>query len=147
MRGPCLLLLVWVTGCARYVVQVEATPEARVTLNGGPGRGDRWSVAHESAAEIVAVWPDGQRLATALVIDRDMRVLLRKDGDPAQMVGGRALGGGAAAVPVPAVPVATVPIAAPGDAMTRARVRYASAARGRDDAPIGDGMPSITEDP
>lgn len=123
MRGPCLLLLVWVTGCARYVVQVEATPEARVTLNGGPGRGDRWSVAHESAAEIVAVWPDGQRLATALVIDRDMRVLLRKDGDPAQMVGGRALGGGAAAVPVPvpAVPVATVPIAAPGDAMTRAR--------------------------
>lgn len=122
MRGLGLSLLV-LTGCSRFVVQVEATPEARVTLNGGPGRGDRWSVAQESAAEIVAVWPDGQRLATALVIDRDMRVLLRKDGDPAQVVGGRTLGGGTAAVPVATVAtVPTVPIAAPaGDAMTRAR--------------------------
>lgn len=115
MRG-WLLLWVMLPGCARYVVQVEATPEARVTLNGGTGRGDRWSVAPESAAEIVAVWPDGQRLATALVVDRDVRVVLRKDGDLAQVIGGRLLG--ATAVPVgPAAPV--VPVAE--DPMTRAR--------------------------
>lgn len=125
MRGRgLLLLLLGLPGCARYVVQVEATPAARVSLNGGTARGDRWSVAQESAAEIVAEWPDGQRLATALVIDRDMRVLLRKDGDPSQMVGARPLGVSAAGVPVggPA-PVPTVPVgtAAAGDAMTQAR--------------------------
>lgn len=122
MRGRgLLLLLLGLPGCARYVVQVEATPAARVSLNGGTARGDRWSVAQESAAEIVAVWPDGQRLATALVIDRDMRVLLRKDGDPSQMIGARPVGVGAAGVPV-AAPVPTVPVGtAAGDAMTRAR--------------------------
>ncbi len=125
MRGPSLLLLVLVlalAGCARYVVQVDATPGARVTLNGSPGRGDRWSVAQESAAEIVATWPDGQRLATALMIDRDMKVLLRKDGDPTQVVGARALGVAPGVPPPVALPVPTVPVSAPqGDLMAQAR--------------------------
>ncbi len=135
MRGPNLLLVAllggpWALGCARYVVHVESAG-AEVTLNGKPGRGDRWSVAQESAAEIVAVWPDGQRLATALMVDRDMRVLLRKDGDPTQMVGGRPVGAaaaagvavGAASPGTQAPPPVAVPIASEpeGDAMTRAR--------------------------
>lgn len=133
MRG-LLLLGMLSAGCARYVVLVEATPEARVTLNGGTSRGDRWSVAPESAAEIVAVWPDGQRLATALVIDRDMRVTLRKDGDPAQVVGGRAVGVVGPAVPVATVPSRTVPISAEpvADAMTRARALVEAGQRAYD---------------
>jgi hypothetical protein len=130
MRGLLLLGLLS-AGCARYVVLVEATPEARVTLNGGTSRGDRWSVAPESAAEIVAVWPDGQRLATALVIDRDMRVTLRKDGDPAQVVGGRAVG--VVGAVTGAVPVASGPVAAePADAMTRARALVEAGQRAYD---------------
>lgn len=128
MRGAGLLLIgwVWLAGCSRYVVKVETDPGgARVTLNGGANRGDRWSVAQESAAEIVATWPDGQRLATVLLVDRDMQVVLRKDGDPGQIVGARPLTRGASPGPaaVPAAPVATVPVAgsAAGDAMARAR--------------------------
>lgn len=129
MRGLAVLMMAIACGpgCARYVVHVETDPgAAKVTLNGSPGRGDRWSVAHESAAEIVAVWPDGQRLATAMMIDRDMRVTLRKDGDPTQVVGARAVG----AAPVgPAVgdPAAPPPVAVPiadggaADPMTRAK--------------------------
>jgi len=125
MRGAGLLLIgwVWLAGCSRHVVRVETEPGgARVTLNGGTNRGDRWSVAQESAAEIVATWPDGQRLATALLVDRDMQVVLRKDGDPGQIVGARPLARGASpgAAPVVAAPVAG-PAAAAGDAMARAR--------------------------
>lgn len=134
MRGPGLLLisLACSLGCNRYVVLVEAEPAAKVTLNGATGRGDRWSVAPESAAEIVAVWPDGQRLATAMMIDRDMRVTLRKDGDPSQVIGARPLtaapnGPPAAAPATGAVPPVAPPVALPiagvneGDTMTKAR--------------------------
>lgn len=128
MRGSCLLMLGWLaTGCARYVVQVEAEPgAAKVTLNGSAARGDRWSVAQDSAAELVAVWPDGQRLATALMVDRDIKVTLRRDGDRSQVVGARAVG--AAAVSPPAAATAATPPAAatPAEAsdedrMSRAR--------------------------
>jgi tetratricopeptide (TPR) repeat protein len=136
MRGPGLLLisLACSFGCARYVVHVDVEPgEAKVTLNGVTGRGDRWSVAPESAAEIVAVWPDGQRLATAMLIDRDMRVTLRRDGDPSLVIGARPLvaapPGGPPGVPPGAGPVPPVapPVALPiagvteGDAMVKAR--------------------------
>ena len=128
MRGSRLLLLLgWLagTGCARYVVKVNTEPGgAKVTLNGDGGRGDRWVVAEESAAEIVATWPDGQRLATALMVDRDMQVLLRRDGDPGQIVGARPWARGTAAAAAPA-PSASTPASTPaptaGDAMTRAR--------------------------
>ncbi len=87
------LVLSAALGCARYVVHVETAPGgAKVTLNGQASRGDRWSVAHESAAQIVATWADGQRLASAVVVDRDMRVTVRRDGDPAQVVGARVAG-------------------------------------------------------
>ncbi len=126
MRGSSLVMLGWLvlgSGCARYVVHVETEPgAAKVTLNGAAGRGDRWSVAHDSAAELVAVWPDGQRLATALMVDRDIRVTLRRDGDRAQILGARPVGASPAAVPVAAVaetPTATDTTT--GDAMTRAR--------------------------
>ena len=133
MRGPGLLvvLLACASGCARYVVHVETDPgAAKVMLNGAAGRGDRWSVAPESAAEIVAVWPDGQRLATAMLIDRDVRVTLRKDGDPSQVIGARPLASGpllaaapgAANLPPPvALPINSPGGAGEGDTMTRAR--------------------------
>lgn len=126
-------------GCSRHVVKVATEPGgASVTLNGASNRGDRWSVAPESAAEIVATWPDGQRLATALMVDRDMQVLLRKDGDPGQIVGARPLTRGASPGPPPVVsgpvvsgpvsgPVVSGPVAVPqspaGDAMARARAQ------------------------
>ncbi|MBA3550560.1 MAG: hypothetical protein H0T76_29140, partial [Nannocystis sp.] len=106
MRGSCLLMLGWLVvgpGCARYVVQVATEPGgAELTLNGAAGRGDRWSVAQDSAAELVAVWPDGQRLKTALMVDRDILVTLRRDGDRSQVVGARPVGGAEAAAAVPA---------------------------------------------
>jgi len=129
MRGSSLLMLGWLaTGCARYVVQVDTEPgAARVTLNGAAARGDRWSVAQDSAAELVAVWPDGQRLATALVVDRDIQVTLRRDGDRAQVVGARVVGATAATAATaasPPVSAAATPGAAGAgaeDRMTRAR--------------------------
>lgn len=110
MRGACLLMLGWLVlgaGCSRYVVQVEAEPAgAKVRLNGQAGRGDRWAVAQDSAVELVAEWPDGQRLATGLMVDRDIAVILRRDGDRSQVVGARQVGGQLAApAPVVAAPV------------------------------------------
>ena len=131
MRGPSVLLCLGLTttvmtgpACSRYVVHVETDPGgAKVTLNGNAARGDRWSVAQESGAEIVTTWPDGQRLATALLVDRDMRVVMRRDGDPGQVVGARTmLAAPARAAAGPADPVATpVPADAGGDPMVRAR--------------------------
>lgn len=114
MRGARLLMLGWLglgAGCSKYVVQVEAEPAgAKVRLNGSSGRGDRWSVAQDSAVELVADWPDGQRLATGLVVDRDISVILRRDGDRTQVVGARQVGGQAAApAPVAAAPVVLTP--------------------------------------
>ena len=131
MRGPSVLLCLGLTttvmtgpACSRYVVHVETDPGgAKVTLNGNAARGDRWSVAQESGAEIVTTWPDGQRLATALMVDRDMRVVVRRDGDPGQVVGARTmLAAPAPTTAGPADPVAT-PVAADagGDPMVRAR--------------------------
>ncbi|HEY0133763.1 MAG TPA: tetratricopeptide repeat protein [Nannocystis sp.] len=129
MRGKSVLLLcVSLSGCARYVVHVETDPGgAKVTLNGNTARGDRWSVPHESGAEIVTTWPDGRRLATALLVDRDMRVVVRRDGDPSQVVGARPMLAAPAATPGPA-PMTPVPAPAPapaaeeaGDPMTRAK--------------------------
>lgn len=92
MRGRPLSLLpaLLLVGCTRYVVKADSDPAgATVTLGGSTGKGNRWSVPSDHTAEIAATWPDGQRMATALTVDRDMHVLLRKDGDPAQVVGAR----------------------------------------------------------
>ena len=128
MRGRSVLLLcLGLSGCARYVVHVETDPGgAKVTLNGNAARGDRWSVPHESGAEIVTTWPDGRRLATALLVDRDMRVVIRRDGDPSQVVGARTMPAAPAATPGPtaATPGPATPPAADeagGDPMTRAK--------------------------
>jgi tetratricopeptide (TPR) repeat protein len=130
MRGrPFLLLALGLAGCARYVVKVDSDPAgAAITLGGDRNKGDRWSVRTDSVAEIAATWPDGQRMATALTVDRDVHVLVRKDGDPAQVVGGRIVGAAApppsrppVATPVPTVPITTGGPAAPGDSMAQAR--------------------------
>lgn len=111
---PALLLVL--EGCTRYVVKADSDPAgATVTLGGSAGKGNRWSVPSDQTAEIAATWPDGQRMATALTVDRDMHVLLRKDGDPAQVVGAR-LAVAPTPTPTPAptdtttAPVPTLPI-------------------------------------
>jgi hypothetical protein len=108
MRGrPFLLLALGLAGCARYVVKVDSDPAgAAITLGGDRNKGDRWSVPTDSVAEIAATWPDGQRMATALTVDRDVHVLVRRDGDPAQVVGGRIVG---AAAPPPSRPRPPIP--------------------------------------
>ena len=124
MRGRPLSLLLpalLLVGCTRYVVKADSDPAgATVTLGGSTGKGNRWSVPSDHTAEIAATWPDGQRMATALTVDRDIHVLLRRDGDPAQVVGAR-LAAAPTATPTPApteastAPVPTIPIA-PGAA-------------------------------
>jgi len=108
MRGSCLLMLGWLVvgpGCSRYVVQVEVEPVgATVKLNGKAAPGDRWAVAQDSGVELVAEWPGGQRLATGLMVDRDIAVVLRRDGDRSQVVGARQVGGQT---------VGSAPVAAP----------------------------------
>lgn len=129
MRGSCLLMLGWLVlgpGCSKYVVQVEAEPSgAKVKLNGNAGRGDRWAVAQDSAVELVAEWPDGQRLATGLMVDRDISVILRRDGDRTQVVGARPVGGQAAAPAAPA-PVAAPVEATPAEKMEKAKALAAA---------------------
>lgn len=123
MRGrPFLLLALGLAGCARYVVKVDSDPAgAAITLGGDRNKGDRWSVPTDSVAEIAATWPDGQRMATALTVDRDVHVLVRKDGDPAQVVGGRIAAAAPPATPPPATPIDTGGAAAPVDSMAQAR--------------------------
>jgi len=137
MCGPRVLLWLGLTtaamtvgpGCSRYVVHVEADPGgAKVTLNGNAARGDRWSVPGDSGAEIVTTWPDGQRLATALLVDRDMRVVVRRDGDPNQVVGARTMLAASAPTGTTAGTTAGTgtsdPVATPaasGDPMVRAK--------------------------
>ncbi|MBL9101853.1 MAG: hypothetical protein JNL82_12895 [Myxococcales bacterium] len=115
MRGllqPALLAALGafvLAGCTRYVVKVDSEPAgAAVTLGGNPARGNRWSVPTDSVAEIAATWPDGRRIAAAFTVDRDINVLVRRDGDPAQLLGASPVAGGAA-VPVATVPVSTAP--------------------------------------
>lgn len=124
MRGQRVLMLcVGLSGCARHVVHVETDPgAAKVTLNGNAARGDRWSVPRESGAEIVATWPDGRRLATAVVVDRDMRVVVRRDGDPSQVVGARTMMAAPTATPGPVTPEKATPSPEEADPMTRAKV-------------------------
>lgn len=135
MRGlllPALLTLLGPPGCARYVVKIDSEPAgATLTLGGNQARGDRWSVPGDSVAEVAATWPDGHRIATAFTVDRDVRVLVRRDGDPAQIVGAVPVGLGGAPLPVAAAPapaptatpVPTVPLggAGAGDPMAEAR--------------------------
>lgn len=141
MRGRPLALLgcVLLGGCTRYIVKADSDPAgAAITLGNAAAKGDRWSVPTDSVAEITATWPDGQRIAAALVVDRDMHVLLRRDGDPARVVGARLAGQDPAPTPAdpdpdaPVTdappPVPTIPIdagasaAAPAnDAMAQAR--------------------------
>ncbi len=113
MRGSCLLMLGWLVvgpGCSRYVVQVEVEPVgAKVKLNGKAAPGDRWAVAQDSGVELVAEWPGGQRLATGLMVDRDIAVVLRRDGDRSQVVGARQVGGQAAGPAPVAAPVELTP--------------------------------------
>ncbi len=123
MRGRPLsllllaLLLLVLEGCTRYVVKADSDPAgATVTLGGSAGKGNRWSVPSDHTAEIAATWPDGQRMATALTVDRDIHVLLRKDGDPAQVVGASlAVAPAPTVTPTPtptdaSAPVPTLPI-------------------------------------
>jgi tetratricopeptide (TPR) repeat protein len=118
--GAALLLALGLGGCSRYVVKVDTDPAgAAVTLGGSPQKDNRWSVPTDSAVQLVATWQGGKRIATALTVDRDIHVLLRRDGDPAQIVGARAPGVPAAPVgpASPPDPVPTIPIN-PGDPST-----------------------------
>lgn len=141
MRGrPVLLLalLALLPGCTRYVVKADSDPAgATITLGSNPAKGNRWSVPTDSTAEIAATWSDGKRMTTALTVDRDMHVLLRRDGDPAQVTGARLASVGpvpvgpapaptadpTAAPPVPTLPINTGATAATpaSDTMTRAK--------------------------
>lgn len=104
------LLIFGLAGCARHVVKIDSDPAgAAITLGGSATRDARWSVPADSVAEIAATWPDGQRLTTALTVDRDMHVLLRKHGDPAGVVGARLAGPPVAAAPAPTPPTPRAP--------------------------------------
>jgi len=139
MRGRPLSLLpaLLLVGCTRYVVKADSDPAgATVTLGGSTGKGNRWSVPSNQLTEIAATWPNGQRMTTALTVDRDMHVLLRRDGDPAQVVGARLAVAPSptpspsptptpadTSAPVPTIPINTgaTPASPASDTMTRAK--------------------------
>lgn len=118
------------SGCTRYVVRVDSEPAgAQVLLNGSANKDNRWSVAPDHAAALQARWPDGKTLAATVIIERDARVILRRDGDPDQIVGARVVGmvpTPTAAVPPAVDPPAPPPAVKPGptDPMAQARVLY-----------------------
>ncbi len=77
-------------GCVRNVVRVETEPAgAEVTLNGSRNKENRWSVSDDDEANLLATWPDGKQVSARILVDRDSKVLLRRDGDPSQVVGAR----------------------------------------------------------
>lgn len=122
-------------GCVRNVVRVETEPAgAEVTLNGSRNRENRWSVSDDDEANLLATWPDGKQVSARILVDRDSKVLLRRDGDPSQVVGARlplALVPGAPppadtttpSGPPPGPPQGTV-TPGPVDPMTEARKLY-----------------------
>lgn len=132
------LTLVATLGCARYVVRVETDPAgAEVLVNGNTSREQRWSVAGDEPTELLAKWPDGQQVAAQVYIDRDAKVILRRDGDPDQVVGARVVGmaptaplpppaptvdGAQLGGPLPPPPTTVTP--GPGDPMAKARKLY-----------------------
>ena len=123
-------------GCVRNVVRVETEPAgAEVTLNGSRNKENRWSVSDDDEANLLATWPDGKQVSARILVDRDSKVLLRRDGDPSQVVGARlplALVPGTEpskdtteppGTPPPGPPPGTV-TPGPGDPMAEARKLY-----------------------
>lgn len=117
-------------GCTRYVVRVETEPAgAEVTVNGSTKKDNRWSVPGDEETTLQARWPDGKEVTARVIVDRDSQVLLRKDGDPGQIVGARLplamvpgpapeAGAGTTTPPPPTV------TPGPGDPMAQARKLY-----------------------
>jgi hypothetical protein len=133
--GPTLgcLTLVAALGCTRYVVRVETEPAgAEVMVNGRTSREQRWSVDDDDPTHLLARWPDGRQVEAQVYIDRDAKVILRRDGEAGQVVGARVVGMAPGAPPgaaptgqdlagSPPPPPDTV---TPGDPMARARQLY-----------------------
>lgn len=89
-------------GCTRNVVRVETEPAgADVTVNGARNKENRWSIGDDDEATVLARWPDGKEVGAKILVDRDSLVVLRRDGDPSQIVGAR--------LPLAMVPGATPP--------------------------------------
>ncbi|HEY8376781.1 MAG TPA: hypothetical protein VIK91_09845 [Nannocystis sp.] len=142
--GVALLAVLGVgPGCARYVVRVETEPAgAAVTVNGSTSRENRWSLSGDEPATLLAKWPDGKEVTAQVVIDRDATIVMRRDGEPGQIVGARVVAMaaaptaplGATTAPPPAPPGTTDPGLAPpppvtvtpgpADPMARARQLY-----------------------
>ena len=106
---PVLALAVALTvtlhagGCVRNVVRVQTEPVgADVTVNGSHNKENRWSVSDDDETTLVARWPDGKEVTAKIFVDRDSQVVMRRDGDPSQIVGAR-------------LPLALVPGAQPGE--------------------------------
>lgn len=127
-----LLAVALSAGCTRYVVRVETEPAgAEVTVNGSTKRDLRWSVPGDEETAIAARWPDGKEVSARVIVDRDSKVILRRDGDPNQIVGARlplAMVPGPAPTPTdgadgPTPPPPTV-TPGPGDPMAQARKLY-----------------------
>lgn len=77
-------------GCVRNVLRVETEPAgAEVLVNGSTNRENRWSVSDDDETKLVARWPDGKEVAATIFVDRDSTVVMRRDGDPSQIVGAR----------------------------------------------------------
>lgn len=124
-----LLAVALSAGCTRYVVRVETEPAgAEVTVNGSTKRDLRWSVPGDEETAIAARWPDGKEVSARVIVDRDSKVILRRDGDPNQIVGARlplAMVPGPAPTPTDgATPPPPTVTPGPGDPMAQARKLY-----------------------
>lgn len=101
-----LVTLEFGPGCVRNVVRVETEPAgAEVSVNGQINRENRWSLADDEPATLLAKWPDGQEVTAQVMVDRDATIIVRRDGEPGQIAGARVV----AMAPPPA------PVAPPSD--------------------------------
>ncbi len=81
------------SGCHRAIVRVETSPNnpeaaPAVTIEGIPSRGNRWSLKSGVPVDIVATWPQGEQVRARLAVERDVVVVLRRDGNPDLSTGG-----------------------------------------------------------
>ena len=74
-------------GCNRAVVRVQASPSNPetppvITIEEVPQRDNRWSLKKGESVDIVATWPEGEQVRARLAVERDVLVVLRRDGKP-----------------------------------------------------------------
>ncbi len=75
------------SGCHRAIVRVKATPSnpetpPAITIEEVPKRDNRWSLKKGQPVDIVATWPQGEQVRARLAVERDVLVVLRRDGHP-----------------------------------------------------------------